>query len=178
MSILIVDDTASQQLLLSAVLRSAGYSDLLTAASAEQAFARLSGDGPAGGGTAVDLILMDISMPDVDGIETCRQIKATAAWQDIPVIMVTASTDSEDLQALGFVDIAGALDQRHLVLARRAPGGPEIQQDRLAAVLAEPDPAAVERLGGEVGRGLADSSVPAVEGDVDRRTLVEELGPN
>src|SRR5205823_13343952 len=83
-----------------------------------------------------------------------------------------------DLQALGFVAIAGALDQRHLVLARRAPGGPEIQQDRLAAVLAELDPAAVERLGGEVGRGLADSSVPAVEGDVDRRTLVEELGPN
>ena len=107
MSILIVDDTASQQLLLSAVLRSAGYSDLLTAACAEQAFARLSGDGPAGGGTAVDLILMDISMPGVDGIETCRQIKATAAWQDIPVIMVTASTDSEDLQA---AFAAGALD--------------------------------------------------------------------
>jgi CheY-like chemotaxis protein len=107
MSILIVDDTASQQLLLSAVLRSAGYSDLLTAASAEQAFAQLSGDGPAGGGTAVDLILMDISMPDMDGIEACRQIKATAAWQDIPVIMVTASTDSEDLQA---AFAAGALD--------------------------------------------------------------------
>ena len=107
MSILIVDDTASQQLLLSAVLRSAGYSDLLTAASAQQAFARLSGDGPAGGGTTVDLILMDISMPDMDGIETCRQIKAAAAWQDIPVIMVTASTDSEDLQA---AFAAGALD--------------------------------------------------------------------
>src|SRR5207248_9031916 len=64
--------------------------------------------------------------------------------------------DSEDLQALSFVDIAGPLDQRHLVLALRAPGGPEIQQDRLAAILAEPDPADAESLTGEVRRSSAD----------------------
>jgi CheY-like chemotaxis protein/HAMP domain-containing protein len=107
MSILIVDDTLSQQLLLSAVLRSAGYGDVMTAPSAEQAFERLSDDGAAGGEPDVDLILMDISMPDVDGIEACRRIKAQPSWQDIPVIMVTASTETEDLQA---AFAAGALD--------------------------------------------------------------------
>lgn len=107
MSILIVDDTLSQQLLLSAVLRSAGYGDVLTAPSAEQAFSRLSKDGADGEEPGVDLILMDISMPDVDGIEACRRIKAQPAWQDIPVIMVTASTETEDLQA---AFAAGALD--------------------------------------------------------------------
>jgi DNA-binding response OmpR family regulator len=50
---------------------------------------------------------MDISMPDVDGIEACRRIKAQPSWQDIPVIMVTASTETEDLQA---AFAAGALD--------------------------------------------------------------------
>jgi DNA-binding response OmpR family regulator len=107
MSILIVDDTLSQQLLLTAVLRSAGYGEVQTAPSAERAFARLSEDGGAGGEPDVDLILMDISMPDVDGIEACRRIKAQPSWQDIPVIMVTASTETEDLQA---AFAAGALD--------------------------------------------------------------------
>jgi CheY-like chemotaxis protein len=107
MSILIVDDTLSQQLLQSAVLRSAGYSDVLTVPSAERAFERLSQDGGTGGKPDVDLILMDISMPDVDGIEACRRIKAQPSWQDIPVIMVTASTETEDLQA---AFAAGALD--------------------------------------------------------------------
>jgi DNA-binding response OmpR family regulator len=107
MSILIVDDTLSQQLLLTAVLRSAGYGEVQTAPSAEQAFARLSEDRGAGGEPGVDLILMDISMPDVDGIEACRRIKAQPSWQDIPVIMVTASTETEDLQA---AFAAGALD--------------------------------------------------------------------
>jgi DNA-binding response OmpR family regulator len=107
MSILIVDDTLSQQLLQSAILRSAGYSDVLTVPSAERAFERLSQDGGTGGEPDVDLILMDISMPDVDGIEACRRIKAQLSWQDIPVIMVTASTETEDLQA---AFAAGALD--------------------------------------------------------------------
>lgn len=44
-----------------------------------------------------DVILLDVMMPDVDGIEVCRQIKANAQWQHIPIIMVTALTAKEDL---------------------------------------------------------------------------------
>ncbi len=110
MGILIVDDTASQRLLLISVLRSAGYNDLLMANSAEHAFEHLGVDqlpGSADHQPDIDLILMDISMPMLNGIEACRRIKALERLQDIPIIMVTASTETEDLQA---AFEAGAMD--------------------------------------------------------------------
>ncbi len=107
MSILIVDDSAGQRLLLSSILKAAGYKDLLAAVSAQEAFERLNLGAPATTPAHVDLILMDISMPEMDGIEACCQIKADARLQDVPVIMVTASTEDEDLQ-LAFA--AGAMD--------------------------------------------------------------------
>ncbi len=54
-----------------------------------------------------DLILLDVMMPDMDGFETCRRLKATAATQDIPVIFMTALTSTED-RLTGFD--AGAVD--------------------------------------------------------------------
>ncbi len=54
-----------------------------------------------------DLILLDIMMPDMDGLETCRQLKATDRIDRIPVIFVTAKTEAEDL-ARGFE--AGGID--------------------------------------------------------------------
>jgi sigma-B regulation protein RsbU (phosphoserine phosphatase) len=98
MSILIMDDTASQRFLLSSILKAAGYANLITAASAMDAFERLGMNDPSTLSTDVDLILMDISMPEIDGLEACRRIKADLAAQDIPIIMVTASTEEEDLQ--------------------------------------------------------------------------------
>lgn len=44
-----------------------------------------------------DLILLDIMMPDMDGLETCRWLKATKGLEAIPVIFVTAKTAVEDL---------------------------------------------------------------------------------
>jgi two-component system sensor histidine kinase/response regulator len=44
-----------------------------------------------------DLILLDVMMPGIDGIEVCRQIKAKAQWRSIPIVMVTALTEKEDL---------------------------------------------------------------------------------
>jgi signal transduction histidine kinase len=44
-----------------------------------------------------DVILLDVMMPDLDGIEVCRRIKADAKWQMVPIIMVTALTSKEDL---------------------------------------------------------------------------------
>ncbi|MCG7492369.1 response regulator [Thalassobius sp. Cn5-15] len=45
---------------------------------------------------SVDLILLDIQMPDMDGYETCRQIKATASLAEVPVIFVTSLDDPGD----------------------------------------------------------------------------------
>jgi CheY-like chemotaxis protein len=47
----------------------------------------------------VDLILMDILMPELDGVEACRQIKRRRHLCDIPIIMVTANNDRSNLQA-------------------------------------------------------------------------------
>lgn len=107
MSILIVDDSTENLLLLQSILQTGGYKDLLTAESAEQAFKHLGMDDSGGDGASVDLILMDIQMPEINGIETCRRIKEVERHRDIPIIMVTAVAQREKLQ-LAFA--AGAMD--------------------------------------------------------------------
>lgn len=94
MPILIVDDSKDMRLLLSKRLNAAGYTELLTAESAGEAFEMLGIDGPPVDAPVVNLILMDINLPGTDGIEACRRIKATPRFRDIPVIMVTAHVDA------------------------------------------------------------------------------------
>jgi response regulator RpfG family c-di-GMP phosphodiesterase len=57
--------------------------------------------------TQIDLILMDVLMPEMDGVEACRQIKGRQHLCDIPIIMVTAKNDHPNLQA---AFAAGAID--------------------------------------------------------------------
>jgi signal transduction histidine kinase len=54
-----------------------------------------------------DLILLDVMMPEMDGFETCRQLKQNKSTNDIPIIFVTAKTDHKDLTT-GF--LLGAVD--------------------------------------------------------------------
>jgi len=98
MKILIVDDNERMRLLLSRYLDGFGYGEILTAESANQAFKALTPDPevPASGG--VDLILMDINMPGLDGIEACRRIKNDMGYGDVPVIMVTGESDTKSLK--------------------------------------------------------------------------------
>src|SRR5512147_86828 len=106
MNILIVDDSPDQQALLRSILGKAGHEAVLSADSAKSASAvlNLEGDAPR---QKIDLILMDVLMPEQDGVETCRQIKRCAHLQDIPVIMVTANSDLSNLKA---AFAAGAMD--------------------------------------------------------------------
>lgn len=107
MSILIVDDSAAHLLLLKTILKNAGYAELLLAGSAKDAFRQLRFDEPTDNVGGVDLILMDILMPEMDGIEACSVIKADEQFRDIPIIMVTAKNESEYLQS---AFDAGAMD--------------------------------------------------------------------
>jgi len=89
------------------LLNSGGYSDLFFAASAFEAFECLGMNRPGHADEKTDLILMDIQMPEMDGIEACSRIKSVEHLQDIPVIMVTGDASGESLQS---AFEAGAMD--------------------------------------------------------------------
>lgn len=107
MSILIVDDTPEVRSMLSVILESAGYQDILLAESAAEAFERLGMSGSGASPVDVDLVLMDVVMPDLDGVEACRRIKALERFRDTPIIMVTAVAEAGFLEA---AFAAGAVD--------------------------------------------------------------------
>jgi DNA-binding response OmpR family regulator len=106
MAILIVDDSPDQHVLLRSFLTKAGHNQIIEADSAQTAFATLSLDGTQSSIT-VDLILMDVLMPDIDGVTACRRIKEQAHLRDIPIIMVTAKNDLDNLKE---AFSAGAMD--------------------------------------------------------------------
>jgi adenylate cyclase len=90
--ILLVDDLPQNLRLLRAVLEPRGYA-LAEADSGEAALERLAlGD--------VDLVLLDVLMPGLDGYEVCRRLRADPATAFVPVIMITASGEQEKRRAL------------------------------------------------------------------------------
>jgi diguanylate cyclase (GGDEF)-like protein len=130
MSILIVDDEPAIQRLLNIILRGAGHQDVRTADSAREAFQQLGLDQP-GGSSDIDLILMDITMQEIDGLEACRRIKAAPHLVDIPIIIVTGRTEPEDLE-IAFE--AGAMDYvakpfNRVALMARVQGALRLKQD-------------------------------------------------
>lgn len=94
-------------MLLSEILRAAGHEDIMTAHDAAEAFALLEERAGPDGEAGVDLILMDIVMPRMDGIQATKRLKADERFRDIPVIMVTVRDEAASLErALE----AGAID--------------------------------------------------------------------
>lgn len=108
MRILVVDDSEDACDLAEAALVTAGYQDVSSAYSATDAFKRLGIGGPSiEGPSPVDLVLLDILMPKVDGIEACARIRNDPRCADVPIIMITLLADVDSL-ANAFV--AGATD--------------------------------------------------------------------
>jgi adenylate cyclase len=87
--ILIVDDNATNRDILMTRLQAHGY-DLAQAADGEEAL-------NAAKALLPDLILLDVMMPKIDGIEVCRRLKGDAGMPFTPIILVTAKSDSKDI---------------------------------------------------------------------------------
>jgi len=99
MSILIVDDFEEQRQLLATTLEEAGYRSLLFADSAQVALTQLGLESVSGPSEHIDVILMDLHMPDMDGLEACRRIRSDERLEHLPLIVVTAKTEASDIKA-------------------------------------------------------------------------------
>jgi two-component system cell cycle response regulator len=87
--ILVVDDVPLNVEILVAMLAH-DYPVVSTAADGFEALAKIEAEKP-------DIVLLDVMMPGLDGFDTCRRIKADPATAHIPVVMVTALSDVDDL---------------------------------------------------------------------------------
>lgn len=111
--VLMVDDTPANLGVLYELLSEAGY-DVLVAEDGESALERAAYARP-------DLILLDVMMPGIDGFETCRCLKERLDTRDIPVIFMSALSDTVDKVKglrLGAVDYVTKPFQHEEVLAR------------------------------------------------------------
>jgi diguanylate cyclase (GGDEF)-like protein len=107
MTILIVDDNETIIYLLKKILLKAGYNQILTAGSSREAANLLQLDSNDADPVDIDLILLDVMMPDTDGIQICSMIKNHERYSDVPIIIVTGIT-AEDTLKHAFE--AGAID--------------------------------------------------------------------
>ncbi len=87
-SILIVDDTPANIAILAEFLEDFGF-DVIVAQNGKEGLQRAQFAHP-------DLILLDVMMPEIDGLETCRLLKTIEETADIPVIFMTALSDTKD----------------------------------------------------------------------------------
>lgn len=97
--ILVIDDDPNIQEILENILSELGYKINL-ASDGDQALKRIEQDKP-------DLILMDIRLPDIDGISLCRQVRQLKETSNIPILMLTALSDVttyHDAKLFGAVD--------------------------------------------------------------------------
>lgn len=90
--ILIVDDSNTCLNMMHAVYVHAGFTNLLTAKNGQEALDLTRAHNPS-------LVVLDISMPVLDGIEYCKQIRAEDEFKSLPIMVQSATTDTEDVSS-------------------------------------------------------------------------------
>ena len=112
LNVLIVDDSAAIRKILERVLRHTDFQlgDVIEAGDGREALNKLNGGN-------VGLILSDINMPNMDGLEFLQQLKANDTWKTLPVIMVTTEGSQDkvmqaiQLGATGYIRKPFTADQ-------------------------------------------------------------------
>jgi CheY-like chemotaxis protein len=101
MTILLAEDEPDVQLIARLSLKKAGFT-VVTAGNGLEALERVAAERP-------DVILLDWMMPDMDGYETCRRLKADPATADIPVIFLTARVQEAEVARALALGAAGCI---------------------------------------------------------------------
>jgi CheY-like chemotaxis protein len=144
--ILVIDDHEETIRVVKFILEQRGY-EVISANSGGAGLSVAKADKP-------NLILLDVMMPDINGVDVCRQLRADSNFDDVPIIMFTAKDQVDDKWA-GFE--AGAddyltkptdpdeLDRRIQVLLRRVSPGEEAvgEVESLTTFIVEPDKSGV-----------------------------------
>jgi two-component system chemotaxis response regulator CheY len=84
---LVVDDSNAMRSIMARILRSVGF-EVVEASDGQEALDHLQQ------GTPPQVALVDWNMPRMDGVEFLRSMRGNSAWDDVPVMMVTAETES------------------------------------------------------------------------------------
>ena len=108
MRILIVDDTQDNVDIACSMLSKSGFNSLVTANNGPEAITVLQ-KSIQDDVSDIDLVLLDVMMPEMDGYDVCRKIRQHSEWVDIPVIMLTANIMWQDDSAISSLD-CGASD--------------------------------------------------------------------
>lgn len=85
-TLLIVDDSASMRQMVSFTLKDAGY-DVIVANNGKDALTKLDGG-------KISMVITDLNMPEMDGIELIRQLRGKPGFKFVPIVMLT--TESQD----------------------------------------------------------------------------------
>lgn len=118
MAVVLAEDDLDLQLLLQIVLEQLDQSVTAVGTGTEALAACRNAD--------IDLVLLDVSMPEMSGLEVCRAIRADAELHDLPVVLLTARSQPEDVSA-GYAAGADSYVTK--------PFSPHELRDRLAGLL-------------------------------------------
>lgn len=102
--ILIIDDEYDIRAVAQLTLKTVGGWDVSLAASGAEGLRQAADEQP-------DVILLDVMMPDMDGIETFRALQANPATQSIPVILMTAKVQAAEQRQFAELGVAGIISK-------------------------------------------------------------------
>lgn len=88
MAILVVDDNPIKVMFIEKCLRTSGFTQIYSAASGEEAIAFLERE-------PVDMVILDVMMPGINGFECCKQIRAMPQYKELPILIETACDEPE-----------------------------------------------------------------------------------
>lgn len=95
-NILIIDDQRTIRVLLADILKQMGYKNVDLASTSEEGFKIIQNKLKRG--EEIDLILLDINLPDNNGVEICEELKKKSEFKDVPIVMITGNEDSATLK--------------------------------------------------------------------------------